>query len=84
MHILEEHCDSQDTFLGSYAAVKTKARDKKDRRKLEEKTQAIVDPEGAAKRRILKQEGEKKRRKRRVDEHRVLRGGVAKRRHIED
>lgn len=84
MHLLEEHCDSHDTFLGSYAAVKTKARDKKDRRKLEVKTEAIVDPEAAAKRRIQKQEGEKNRRKRRVDEHRVLRGGVAKRRHLED
>ena len=81
LHLLEEHCDSQDTFLQAYAAVKTRARDKKDRRKLEVKTQAIVDPENAAKRRIQKQEGEKKRRKKRKEEKRILHGGT-KRRHM--
>lgn len=84
LHLLEEHCQEQDYFLQSYAAVKKRARDKKDRRVNEKKTQAIVDPEGAANRRIHKQEGEKKRRKKRKDERRVVRGGVAKRRHLED
>ena len=83
LHLLEELCENQEGFLKAYAAVKTRAREKKEKRKLESRTEAVVDPQNAAKQRIQKQEREKKRRKRRVEERRMGRGVKnAKRRYL--
>lgn len=81
LFLLEEKCDSHEHFLKAYAAVKTKAQDKKTKRKNEIKTEAVIDPVNAAKRRIKKQEHEKSRRKRRVDDNRNARSATAKRKH---
>lgn len=73
MNLLEDTIGS-DTFVRSLAAVKTKAREKRETRKQELAAQAITDPEAAAKRRIFKQTKEKKRRKRRIEERKSSRG----------
>lgn len=83
IHLLEERCDTNESFLTAYAAVKTRAKERKEKRKLEEKTEAIRDPHGAAKSRIEKQQRERNRRKRRVEECRLDRGAKAKRRHVD-
>lgn len=83
LHLIEEQCGGQSRFLEAYAAVKNRAREKKEKRKTESKTIEVIDPQAAAKQRIQKQEREKKRRKRRVEDRRRDRGGDAKRRHID-
>ena len=80
LYLLEERCPSQEVFLKAYAAVKTRARDKREKRKLVIRTEAVVDQSNAAMRRINKQEREKKRRKRRANEQRLGRGATAKHR----
>jgi U3 small nucleolar RNA-associated protein 20 len=80
LRLLEESCTSPDQFLAAYAAVKRRSRDKKWRRKIEEKAEAITNPQAAAERKIKKQERNKQRRKRRAEEHRVERGGGEKKR----
>ncbi|KAG7361182.1 DRIM down-regulated in metastasis family protein [Nitzschia inconspicua] len=80
MRLLEESCSSPEEFLTAYASVKRRARDKKDKRKSEEKAQAVLDPKAFAERKIQKQVRSKERRKRRVQEQRQERGGVVKRR----
>jgi U3 small nucleolar RNA-associated protein 20 len=81
LHLLEEHCDNE--FLNAYAAVKKRAQERKEKRKSAIQTEAVTDPQQAAKRRIEKQDHEKRRRKRRVEERRSIRGGTAKRRHLD-
>lgn len=81
LQLIEETCDNEKDFLSIFAAVKSKARDKRDHRKQEITTQAVVDPQAAAERKIKKNELEKNRRKRKVDDSRINRGGKAKKRH---
>ena len=83
LYLLEEESPDSSLFMDSYAAVKKRALDKKQQRKLAVKTEYVLDPQKSAQRRIRKQEREKQRRKRRVDGRRQLRGGVAKRRHVD-
>jgi U3 small nucleolar RNA-associated protein 20 len=82
LQLLEESCGSTEEFLRAYASVKTRARDKKDQRKTAAKTEAVLDPQGAAKRKVEKQDREKKRQKRRVEDRRRGRGAEAKRRNV--
>lgn len=78
LRLLEEKCDSPDAFLRAYATVKTRARERKENRKLELKSEAVRDPAAAAKRRQDKNEKEKKRKKRRVEDRRRERGALGK------
>lgn len=82
LHLLEERCVPHEVFLKAYAKVKIRARDKKEQRKADAKAETVVNPKNAAKHRIEKQEREKKRRKRRVDDRRLERGATAKRQHF--
>ena len=82
LRLLEDACEAQEDFLPAYAAVKTRAREKKEQRKLEISSEAVRDPQAAAKRRQKRTEQGKQRKKRRVDERRVKRGGVARRHHV--
>ena len=77
MNLLEDAIGS-DTFVRSLADVKTQARERRETRKQELAAQSITDPEGAAERKIFKQNKEKKRRKRRVEERRSSRGVFTK------
>lgn len=84
LHLLEETCDtgvSSGEFLRAYGAVKTRAREKREHRKKQIVTEAVVDPQASAVRKMKKHEQEKRRRKRKVDKHRESRGGTAKKRH---
>ena len=81
LQVIEETCDSEKDFLRTFASIKSKARDKRDQRKQEVSTLAITNPSVASARKIKKNEAEKNRRKRKVDENRVNRGGIAKKRH---
>jgi len=80
IHLLEERCESQEQFLQAFAKTKTRAQEKKERRKILLQTEVVQDPQAAAKRRIEKQRKEKARRKRRVDERKRDRGAHNKRR----
>jgi hypothetical protein len=80
LRLLEESTTSPEEFLTAYAAVKRRAREKKDKRKTEEKAQAVLDPRGFAQRKIQKQVRNGDRRKRRGQEQRRERGGLEKRR----
>lgn len=83
LHMLEECCgDDSEAFLRAFGAVKTKAREKREDRKKWIATEAMVDPQASAVRKMKKHEQEKRRRKRKVDKHRQDRGGRAKRRHV--
>jgi len=63
-----------DAFLKAFTVVKDKAREKRERRKKELITEAVNDPKAAITRKIHKQEKEKRRKKRRVNERKSLRG----------
>jgi U3 small nucleolar RNA-associated protein 20 len=78
LKLIEDSCTSPEQFLIAYAAVKRRARDKKEKRKVEEKAEAVLDPQAAAVRKIKKQERSKERKKRKSDEHRRDRGGADK------
>lgn len=80
LRLLEESCESPDEFLNAYASVKRRARDKKEKRKSEEKSKAMLDPQAFAEEKIQKQVRNKERRKRRANEQRRERGGLEKRR----
>jgi U3 small nucleolar RNA-associated protein 20 len=82
IQLIEETAADATDFLKAYAAVKTRAQEKKDERKSEAKAEAIRDPKAYAEKKILKHEREKQRKKRRVDDRRRDRGGKAKRRHV--
>jgi U3 small nucleolar RNA-associated protein 20 len=75
LQVLEEKCsDSPEVFLSAYAAVQSRAKAKKEQRKLAIKTEAVRDPQASAERRGRKQDREKSRRKRRIDDSRRNRG----------
>lgn len=80
LQVVEESVTSTDVFLNAMSAVKRRARDKKEQRKLEVKLEAANDPQAAAERKIKKQEREKQRKKRRVAERKQERGSLKKRR----
>lgn len=82
IHIIEETSADASDFLKAYAAVKTRAMEKKEERKSEAKVEAIRDPKAFAVKRMKKQEREKQRKKRRVEERRRGRGATSKRRHM--
>jgi len=75
---LIEETASSELFLAAQASVHQRARDRKEKRKLEEKQEFVLDPTQAAQRKQDKHQREKKRRKRRVDERRRERGASAK------
>ena len=77
LEVLEERCGSE-AFLNAYASVKKKAREKREVRKREMAAENVRDPEAAAKRKIWKQEKEKRRRKRRVEGRKASRGVFGK------
>jgi len=81
MQLLEDQCGTEP-FLGALAAVKSKAREKREKRKQEVAAEAVHDPAAAAQRKIRKQAHEKNRRKRRVEESRAMRGGYAKKNRV--
>ena len=78
LQLLEENCGATSEFLRAYAAVKTRATEKKQQRKIAAKTEAVLDPQAAAKRTIQKHDREKRRKKRRVEEWRRGRGVTTK------
>jgi U3 small nucleolar RNA-associated protein 20 len=81
LQMIEEGCeDSPEAFLLAYAAVKSRARDKKADRKVQAKAEAVQDPMGAALKKTKKQQQERQRKKRRVDDRRRDRGAQKKRR----
>jgi U3 small nucleolar RNA-associated protein 20 len=79
LRLLEDSCVFPEEFLAAYAAVKGRAREKKDKRKTEVKAQAVLDPQAYAGLKIQKQARNKERRKRRTQEQRQDMGGLAKR-----
>ena len=79
LQMIEEGSIPED-FLSAYAVVKTRARDKKDQRKIQVKAEAVQDPAAAAQRKTKKHEQERDRKKRRVEDRRHDRGSVKKRR----
>lgn len=83
IQLLADKYDERGSFTAAYAAVRKKALEKREKRKLFLKTQAVTDPQLAASRRIQKQDREKARRKRRVADRRDSRSGIAKRRHVD-
>uniref|UniRef100_A0A7S4ACT1 Uncharacterized protein n=1 Tax=Pseudo-nitzschia australis TaxID=44445 RepID=A0A7S4ACT1_9STRA len=79
MGLLEEKCTSSSDFLNAYAEVKRRAYNKKQKRKTEQKAEAVQFPEVAAERRIKKQARNKQMKKRRAEEKsRERRGGEKK------
>merc|ERR1719362_1151577 len=62
LRVIEEECRSHD-FLMALAMVKSKAREKKEKRKQRIAALAVHDPRIAAKRKILKHKNERKRKK---------------------
>ena len=82
MYLLEESCPDETLFLSALTKVKKQAMEKKEKRKLEAKVEAVMDPQAFARKRIEKNNREKRRRKRRSDERKEERGGRAKRRHF--
>jgi U3 small nucleolar RNA-associated protein 20 len=82
IQLIEETAEDATVFLKAYAAVKSRAQEKKDERKSTAKAEAIRDPKAFAEKKIKKHEQETPRKKRRVDDRRRDRGGRAKRRHV--
>ena len=79
LRLLEDKCPSSNDFLTAYAEVKRRAYSKKQRRKTEQKIEAVQNPQVAAERRIKKQVQNKERRKRRSTEQMIERRGGEKR-----
>ena len=77
LQLLEDKCGTEE-FLKSLAIVKTRAREKRDKRKQEIAAEAVQNPQAAAKRRLIKQEREKNRKKRRIEEKMMDRGAYKK------
>lgn len=72
LEILEETCGTE-VFVKAFAEVNRKAREKRDKRKQEMASEAVHDPTAAAQRKIKKQQREKVRRKRKVEDNRLNR-----------
>ena len=82
IQLLEDTCGTE-LFMNALATVKSKARDKREARKRNFATEAIHDPEAAARRKVVKHEKENKRKKRRIEEKKANRGVFGKKpRHI--
>lgn len=82
LQLLENACGTE-VFMCALASVKSKAREKRVTRKQGWAAEAVHDPEGAAKRRLDKNQKEKNRRKRRIQEQKANRGVFTKKpRHI--
>eukprot|EP00814_Leptocylindrus_danicus_P021934 CAMPEP_0116048344 /NCGR_PEP_ID=MMETSP0321-20121206/29498_1 /TAXON_ID=163516 /ORGANISM="Leptocylindrus danicus var. danicus, Strain B650" /LENGTH=329 /DNA_ID=CAMNT_0003530531 /DNA_START=470 /DNA_END=1459 /DNA_ORIENTATION=+ len=81
MQLLEQCCGTE-TFIKAYAEVKTRAQEKREKRKSDINAEAVVDPRAAAIRKIKKQEGNKRRRKRRMEEKKAARGSFKKKKQI--
>lgn len=69
LEILEERCGTE-AFVKALAEVNRKARDKRNKRKQDIASEAVHDPTAAAQRKIKKQQREKERKKRKVDDAR--------------
>mmetsp|Transcript_23782 Transcript_23782/g.36696 ORF Transcript_23782/g.36696 Transcript_23782/m.36696 type:complete len:84 (-) Transcript_23782:335-586(-) len=78
MQLLEQCCGTE-TFIKAYAEVKTRAQEKREKRKSDINAEAVTDPRAAAIRKIKKQEGNKRRRKRRMEEKKAARGSYKRR-----
>ena len=83
LQLLEETYGDSQEFLTAFASVKTKAREKREERKMKDKLEAVRDPENYAKLKSEKHLRDRKRKKRRVEEKRQSRGATAKRRHVD-
>lgn len=70
MQLLEDKCGTEK-FISVYSSVKTRAKEKREHRKREAASEAIRNPEIAAKRKIKKQERERERKKRRMQEKKM-------------
>lgn len=77
LQLLEDKCGTE-IFINVLASVKAQAREKRAARKQRIAVEAVQDPETAAKRRIAKQQKEKHRKKRRVNERKMGRGVFTK------
>ena len=77
LNLLEDACGT-DKFLKAYSEVNKRVRGKKDQRKQEIAAEAVHNPTFAAKRKIKKQLHERERKKRRVDEMKLMRGTTKK------
>ena len=77
LQLLEDKCGT-DVFIRKLAHVKSQAREKREERKQKRAVEAVQDPESAAKRRIAKQQTEKERKKRRMQERKSGRGTFKK------
>ena len=73
LNLLEDVCGTED-FIKAYTEVTKKVHKMKDQRKQDIAAEAVYDPASAAKRKIKKQLHEKERKKRRVNEMKLLRG----------
>jgi U3 small nucleolar RNA-associated protein 20 len=80
--LLEEKCPDASLFLSALSSVKTRALEKREKRKIEQKSEAVTNPQVFAQKKIAKQQRETSRRKRTVDSFRSERGSKAKRRHF--
>jgi U3 small nucleolar RNA-associated protein 20 len=77
LNLLEDVCGT-DNFLEAYTEVSKNVRQKKDQRKQDIASEAVHNPITAAKRKIKKQLHEKERKKRRVNEMKLMRGVTKK------
>lgn len=80
--LLEEKCPDESSFLEALSNVRTRALEKKEKRKVDQKTEAVTNPQVFAQKKIAKQKREKGRRKRKVDQFRTDRGSSAKRKYV--
>ena len=78
LQLFENRCGTED-FIKAFAIVKIRAAEKRNKRKLEINTEAVSNPQAAAERKIKKQEANKRRKKRRIDERKASRGSFKKR-----
>lgn len=77
MLLMENVCGT-DRYMAALSNVKSKAREKREARKQELAAEAVHNPEAAAQRKIIKQQKEKLRRKRRIQEQKINRGVFTK------
>lgn len=82
MSLIEEKCREETLFLEALSNVKNRALEKKEKRKVDQKTEAVTNPQVFAQKKVAKQQGEKRRRKRKVDDFRSDRGSSARRKHF--
>ena len=78
LQLLEDRCGTED-FIKAYALVKTRAMDKRNKRKQEIDAEAVSNPQAASERKIKKHEADKRRKKRRINDRRSARGSFKQR-----